>query len=170
MASVGVSVDSRAFQAGFLAAIEELKGRVDLIVGEAGARGAERARELAPKRTGALAASIHSSPLSHGRAGPFVIVSAGTREALPMEFGTYKDQPQPFMRPAAASLAGILRSGGYAARVQSSQRTKLFARRVRARAVVREQRRGGALTSLQARGVSRQISQTFRYRAPRQRR
>lgn len=163
-------MDARAFKAGFAAAIEALKGDVAAIVGETGAKAVERARSLAPKRTGALIASIRATPVLPGRQGPFLYVIAGTREALPMEFGTYKDRPHPFMRPAAASLAGVLRAGGYAARVNSSQRTRLFARRVRARAVVREHRRRGELTSVQARAVSRELSNRLRYRAPRRRR
>lgn len=134
-----VTVDARAFKAGLAVALRALKGDVELIVEHAGEKGAERAQFLAPKRTGALAASIHVTPLARTARGPYVKVVAGTREAVFMEFGTYKDQPQPFMRPSAAALGGAIRGAGYLARVRSGRR--VAARRARARPTVRTRRR-----------------------------
>lgn len=167
MASVGVTVDARAFKAGFATAIKELRLDVAAIVERTGEKAAEQARILAPKRTRALAESIHVTPLEQHRLGPFLKVVAGTREALPMEFGTYKDRPQPFMRPAAALAAGGLRSAGYAARVTSDKRSRLFVRRLKARAVVRHHRAHGLLSAREARLVSEQLSNQLRFRRPR---
>ena len=157
-----VAVDARSFRAGLAVALRALKGDVELIVEHAGEKGAERARFLAPKRTHALEESIHVTPLEHGPSGPFVKVVAGTREAIPMEFGTYKDQPQPFMRPSAAALGGAIGGAGYLVRARSGSR--LAARRAKARANVRRQRRSGVLTTAQAQQASRSISQQLRER------
>lgn len=157
-----VTVDARAFRASLAVALRALKGDVELIVQLGGEKGAERARFLAPKRTRALEESIHVTPLVRGPGGPFVKVVAGTREAVPMEFGTYKDRPQPFMRPSAAALGGAIRAAGYTARTRSG--SQMAARRIKARAVVRRQRQSGALTPAQAREASRSISNRLRAR------
>jgi hypothetical protein len=157
-----VTVDARALRAGLEVALRALAGDVEKIVVQGGEKGAELARTLAPKRTRALEESIHVTPLELGPRGPFVKVVAGTREAVPMEFGTYKDRPQPFMRPSAAALGGAIRAAGYAVRARSGG--QMAARRLKARADVRRQRQSGTLTAAQARQASRSISQQLRTR------
>lgn len=66
-----------------------------------------KAKSLAPKRTGALARSISTDETENGsEVGPTV------RYASFVEYGTWKDAPQPFMGPAAEGaeddLAGNL--------------------------------------------------------------
>ena len=70
---------------------------------EAAARIEATAKSLAPKVTGALAASITSDPTKTGaEIGPTV------RYAPFVEYGTWKDAPQPFMGPAAEAHADDL--------------------------------------------------------------
>ena len=58
------------------------------------------ARALAPKLTGDLSGSIK------GKFDGFTAtVTAGIRYAQFMEYGTYKDEPQPYMNPALDKVA-----------------------------------------------------------------
>ena len=97
-----------------------------------------------------------------------VVAGEGEREAIYMEFGTYKDRPHPYLRPALAIAAGAARGGSYAVRASRTTRARLFARRSRARIrVQQQQRRGLQLSPAEARAVAQSISQRLRYRGPR---
>lgn len=69
---------------------------------------AKRARELAPKDEMHLSESIDVSTkltqrqkAKHQKAAPVeMFVGANNPAAVPQEFGTFKEPPQPFMRPA----------------------------------------------------------------------
>lgn len=60
---------------------------------------AKKARELVPVDTGDLRNSIH---VQNDKLGSIVI--AGTDHAAAVEYGTIKQEAQPYMRPAAASV------------------------------------------------------------------
>jgi len=166
MAGYSVEVDDKAFLAAFPLTLEELflEGEAWLVL--VGDRVVLLAQGFAPKRTGELAASIHATAPVRTPRGVALEVVAGTREATYMEFGSAHARAQPFMRPALAAAAGGLRSIGVAARLSSSNRALLFARRARARVIVRRQQQRGALrlTPAEARVVGRTISQRLRYR------
>jgi HK97 gp10 family phage protein len=82
--------------AGLLGAIATVDGHTKEAASEAAARIEATAKNLAPKLTGALAASITTDPTKTGaEIGPTV------RYAPFVEYGTWKDPPQPFMGPAA---------------------------------------------------------------------
>lgn len=87
--------------------LTELAGALEAEWAQAATRGAEAvektarkiegtAKSLAPRRTGALANSIRTDG-----SGTFREVGPTERYGRFMEFGTYKDAPQPFMGPAA---------------------------------------------------------------------
>jgi HK97 gp10 family phage protein len=93
--------------AGLLREIATADGHAKTATAEAAARIEAAAKSLAPKLTGALAASITTDPTKNGaEVGPTV------RYAPFVEYGTWKDPPQPFMGPAAerheADLAKFL--------------------------------------------------------------
>ena len=82
--------------AGLLGAIATVDGHTKEAASEAAARIEATAKSLAPKLTGATAASIEVS----GR-GTTREVGPTTPWAPFVEYGTWKDPPQPFMGPAA---------------------------------------------------------------------
>ena len=82
--------------AGFLREIATADGHAKTATAEAAERIEATAKSLAPKLTGALAASITTDPTKTGaEVGPTV------QYAPFVEYGTWKDPPQPFMGPAA---------------------------------------------------------------------
>lgn len=72
---------------------------------------ANDAKRAAPRNTGALAASIKTSTTGDGRSGTLsATVEPTVRYAPFVEFGTFKDAPQPFLFPAMEKHEGdILR-------------------------------------------------------------
>lgn len=170
MARYSIDLDDKAFLAAMPGAIEELKGEGTLFIVQVADKVVARAKVLAPKRTGALADSIHADPPVREPPGVVVEVAAGgsgIRETIFMEYGTYKDRPQPYMRPALAEAATGLRGLGLDARLISDNQARLFLRRQRARAIVRKQQEHGLkLTPAEARVVGSTISQRLRYRGP----
>ena len=62
----------------------------------------DTARSLAPVRTGATAASIHTTMVDDQTAE----IGPTTVQAIFMEWGTYKDAPQAFMGPALDQHSG----------------------------------------------------------------
>lgn len=70
------------------------------------------AASSAPKRTGALANSIQVITKGSGRAAQMsALIKANIRYAGFVEFGTYKDAPQPFMAPAGDAAVAALSTG-----------------------------------------------------------
>lgn len=65
---------------------------------------ANEAIQRAPVDTGELMQSIRARPINETTWR----VSAHAPHALYVEFGTYKTRPQPFLRPAVASVLGSL--------------------------------------------------------------
>ncbi len=169
MAQVKWEVETLAFRASLPAAVEEYRlSGIEYIV-LVGDKVVVLAKGFAPKRSGGLAASIHATApvLTRQGAELEVIAGEGEREAIYMEYGTYKDRPHPYLRPALAIAAGAARGGAFAVSTSTSTRARLFARRSRARiAVQRQQRRGLRLTPAEARLVGQSISQQLRYRGP----
>lgn len=170
MKTVDIEVDVAAFETAFPVATAEWKAEAGAYIEHLGDQVVDRAKDLVPKRTGRLAASIRRDPfVFEGRSG-YVIVRAGgpgIRETIFMEFGTYKDRPQPYMRPALASIAGGLRTAGVAARLSSSVNASAAVKRRIARERVRKLFRGGKISARSAREASRAISSQMRVRAPR---
>lgn len=85
--------------------------RTRLAIRKHGTHLADLARQLAPRDTGELAASIEPR---YDRSGLGVSVSAwGIRYGAMVEHGTWKDPPQPFTMPARdAILPGFLADMG----------------------------------------------------------
>lgn len=86
-------------------ALDGAPGRVGAraakVVRDGGNRIAREAAAAAPRRTGALASSIKVTFSGDGRSGSLsATVTPTARHAPFVEFGTYKDRPQPFLFPA----------------------------------------------------------------------
>lgn len=73
-----------------------IQARSSGVLEAVGHRVEDTARALAPVRTGATAASIHTTMED----AQTVEVGPTTVQAIFMEWGTYKDAPQAFMGPA----------------------------------------------------------------------
>lgn len=167
---VHIDDDDRAFLEGFKAGFEELRLQSHEAIEHIADKVVDRAKELAPKRTGGLTESIDRGPLVRDARGAYIEVHAGgpgIRETIYMEFGTYKDRPRAYFRTALAEAGGVLRSVGFAARLEASGRSRMAAKRARARADVRRRFRRGELTAAQTRAASRDISNRMRFRAQR---
>jgi HK97 gp10 family phage protein len=82
--------------AGFLREIATADGHASDASMETAERVEATARAIAPKLTGATAASIHVDRTKNGAE-----VGPTTPWAPFVEYGTWKDAPQPFMGPAA---------------------------------------------------------------------
>lgn len=85
----------------------EIFAKVQQVLKNGAVRVAERARELAPVRTGHLMASIHAElgeSIEGAAAFDPVQVIADTPYASFVEFGTSKMEAQPFMTPAAEQI------------------------------------------------------------------
>lgn len=172
MRTVDIEVNVAAFESAVPVAFDEWKAEAGAYIEHLGDQVVDRAKELAPKRTGRLAASIRRDPFVLGGRGGYVIVRAGgpgIRETIFMEFGTYKDRPHPYMRPALASIASGLRTAGVAARLSSSTNARSAVKRRVARERVRKLLRRGQISARTARETSRAISSQMRVRAPRRR-
>lgn len=61
-----------------------------------------RARELCPVDTGRLRSSISHSEPAHDSDGVYVLVGTNVDYAEFVEFGTSRQHPQPYLRPAIA--------------------------------------------------------------------
>lgn len=170
-----ISLDDRAFRASFQQAVNDMNREGEQVLLDTGRVVVERARELAPKDKrldprfppGELALSIEALP---GRTaqGPFVDVGTRKRYALFVEYGTYKDRAQPFLRPALGLAANAIRSASIGTRKQSP-RARAFAVRASKRTLIRRALQKRQINATQARQLSRQISSTFRFRARRKR-
>jgi Bacteriophage HK97-gp10, putative tail-component len=168
VATEEITFDTAAFVRALGEALQDFHGDAASYVDQLGGAVLGVASALVPRRTGRLASSLILEAAS-GPRGPYVEVGTRVDYAMFVEFGTYKDRAQPFMRPALASVArGIKFSGGRSTR--TSGRAALFTRRQRAREALRTLHAGGHITSGQAREASRQISNRIRYRRPRRRR
>jgi len=105
-----VEWSDQAFLAGMREALEGVRKDGEEQMTSMGERAVEVARQLAPKRTDALENSIHFEEMKREgirrSVGAIVAGGGGVREATPMEFGTYKDRAEPYMRPAMAQVSG----------------------------------------------------------------
>lgn len=79
-------------------------------VRKAGRQVQQTAKKIAPKLTGELQGSIEITNQGDGRSSALsVTVTATSAHAMFVEYGTYKDAPQPFMAPAGdAALAELV--------------------------------------------------------------
>lgn len=161
-----IEVDDAAFLASLDPAIGEWRLQVFEILGHIADEVVVRARELVAKRTERLMETIRRGPLVLAEWGAYVEISAGdgTRYAIFQEFGTYKMAAHPFMRPAFAMAAGLLRAGGYYARTATTSKTRAAARRELHRKRLRRAVGAGLLTGEEARRESRRISNLRRFR------
>lgn len=155
-----IDVDDRAFLAGIPPAIEEWRldayGMVDHVADKVVAR----AKELVAKLTGTLASTIVRGALVVTRTDAYVQIAAGdgTRYALYQEFGTHKMKAHPFMRPALAMGAGVLRAAGFAVRTVTTSKTRAAVKRAAHRQKLRRAVQAGYLTHRQAGAESKRIS------------
>lgn len=161
-----IDVDDGAFLASLPAAMEEWRLESYAYLDHVADKVVVRAKELVAKRSGKLASTIHRDPLVVTGKGAYVRVSAGdgTRYAIYVELGTYKDRAQPFMRPALALAAGLLKGAGYAARTATTAKTRAAVKRSVHRAKVRRAQASGLLTSAQARAESKRVSSIAKFR------
>ena len=88
------------WQAGFDAAVEQLRDRTERQLTRVGLQIQSDARRACPVDTGRLRASIVAEPVI--KQGDRYVLKVGTNvEYAPyVEFGTSRMRPQPFMRPA----------------------------------------------------------------------
>lgn len=103
MAGVGFSVSVTGLEAviaAFTSAGVEAAAKAGIALAEATNKVSETAKSTAPRQTGALSGSI--TPSVSGTVGE---VTAGIRYAGFVEYGTYKDAPQPYMGPALDAVA-----------------------------------------------------------------
>jgi len=132
----------------------------------------ERAKALAPELheadprfyPGELRDSIYMTGMQGDARGKFVAVGTNLRWGVFQEFGTHKMAAHPFLRPAAASVAG---GASGAATLVSTTASRVMVRRARLRGDVRRLQRAGRITNRQAAQISRRISTAVR---PRRRR
>lgn len=165
--SARVDVDDGAFLAALPAAIEEWRVESFAVADLTADKVVDTARGLVAKRTGHLEATIHRDPLVRtSRDSGFVQIVAGdgTRYAIYVEFGTFKDRAQPFMRPALAMAAGALRAGGFEARMAGTSKTRAAVRRSIHRKKLRRAVKAGHLTAAEAARESRRISNIRKFR------
>ena len=92
--------------------VKELSERLSTAAARVGAKAANAVRAgaaqisrdaaaAAPRRSGALAESIQTTFSGSGRSGTMSATIPPTARHAPfVEFGTYKDRPQPFLFPA----------------------------------------------------------------------
>jgi HK97 gp10 family phage protein len=67
------------------------------------------ARRFCPVDTGRLRSSVNSTEVQRDKNGAFVEIGTNVVYAGPVEFGTYKMEPQPYLRPAF--LVGLEKFG-----------------------------------------------------------
>lgn len=158
----GITIDARAFVEGAARQYREFKTDGEEYVESVANQVAQTARSLAPVRTGRLASSINVISGADAR-GPYADVGTNVEYAIFVEFGTYKDRAQHFMLPALGAAGRGARRGGIKT-TTSGRRASLFRRRERARATIRQFRASGQITSAEALHVSRQLSNSSRYR------
>lgn len=163
-ASAGMTFDDRAFLRGFEGAVVEFRKDATELVDAWGDEVADTARGLAARgATGDLEASISSVP-GEDPDGPFVEVgSRGVRYAIPQEYGTYKMAAHPFMRPSLQQLAKELKLEGLSASLRSG-RARANARRAALRTRIRKAYQSGQIGEVEARVLSKTLSQKTRYR------
>jgi HK97 gp10 family phage protein len=171
----GITVDDRAFLSSLTAALKQLDRDGEAILHDVGAQVVDKAKSLAPRlktpdpryTPGHLAASI-GMEAGRDAQGPWIDVGTKAEYALFVEYGTFKDRPQPFMRPAQGLAARAIRSSGGRGRLTGT-RARLFKTRAAKRTIIRRALGSGQITGAEARGLSRQVSSTFRFRARRRR-
>ncbi len=167
-----IAVDDKAFRRGLAESVKTMRDRdgVDFLRDLAESV-VSYARGKAPRGdTGGIVAGIDMRGGSDAE-GPWfdvgVLRPPRQREDFYMEFGTYKDQPQPFMRPALAAVVGGLQMGGGRGRLRRSVRSRGIALRSRKRASIAAALRRGDLSAGAAHVVSRAVSAQFRLRTTR---
>lgn len=167
-----VTIEARAFLLGLAKAYHDFKVDGETYIHEVAERVVVVARSLAPSGpTGELKGSIDMRP-GRDASGPYFDVGTSLQYAIFVEYGTYKDRAQHFMLPALGFGASAARKGGVKTTRGGERRVSLFRKRERARGVVRKTYQGGGITAGEARQVSRELSQSsrYRYRARRRRR
>lgn len=165
----GVSIDTGPFVRAAEAALRDFGHEGESFVNGIADQVVDVAQSLAPVASGALQASIRKGLAGRTSKGPYVDVGANVPYAIFVEYGTYKDRAQPFMRPALAAAGKAGRSAGLKTRAGGA-RAAAFRKRATARAKVTRRLRAGKISAGTARISSAQISNKLRVRRPRRRR
>ncbi len=167
-----LTIDDRAFRQGVVNAVREMRDHDGLdFLRDLSERVLGYARAKAPR--GATLGIVDGLDMRGGTDadGPYfdvgVLNPPPRREDFWQEFGTFKDRPQPFMRPALAAIAGGLGLGGGRGRLVRSVRSRGIALRSRKRAAISAALRRGDLSAGAAQVVSRAVSAQFRLRRTR---
>ena len=104
-------MESGAYQSWNGAKVKEIVyNEIDLHMIAAGQAVVRMAQQLAPKRTGALAASIRDD---YDKASKTLKIIVGMPYGLFQEFGTYKMRPHPFIRPALLAAGPSISARGH---------------------------------------------------------
>lgn len=169
-----LTFDDRAFRQGLGDALREMVDTdgVELLVDLAEVAVAYAASKAPRGATGGIVAGL-GMRAGRDSQGPWVEVGVidppPSREDFYQEFGTIFDRPQPFMRPALATIAAGVGLAGGKARRKGSASSRAAARRAGLRRAIRSYRGGGKVTAAEARAASRVVSNRYRTN-PRRRR
>lgn len=106
-ASVDFNTD--AWVRGLQAAVREVRLRTDGDLLRLALSIQNAARRYSPVDTGRLRSSIQASALKRDRRGSYVEVGTNVEYAPYVEFGTIRQAPQPFLRPAFLEAAQRMR-------------------------------------------------------------
>lgn len=162
-----IETDTDAFLAGLADAIADLTQDAQGVVQDVGEEVAATAQSYAPtaafdphEAPGTLAASIFSEAGQDER-GFYVDVGTTVPYAIFVEYGTYKDAAQPFMRPALGLASKAL---GLSKR---SSRARKFSSRAVKRTAIRKLFKAGKISGREARLQSKILSSVGRYRSRR---
>lgn len=95
-----VEWNTREWTAALKAAAKEATIRSEDDLARVGITIQNEARRLAPVDTGRLRSSIQASEVRRDARGPYVEVGTNVEYAPFVEFGTSRQRPRPFLRPA----------------------------------------------------------------------
>jgi HK97 gp10 family phage protein len=102
---MSANFESAAFLEGFAKSKVFLEAEAMIKERETAARIADRAKQLAPVLTGELRDSIKIQGEGVDKGKPYIDVGTTDDHALFTEYGTSREAPRPFMRPAIAEAA-----------------------------------------------------------------
>lgn len=149
-----LTIDTRAFIAGLASALREMRdGDGEDYLRTAAEAALNVAEARVKRRSGAVADGLGMRS-GEGWVDVGVISPPPDRHDFYLEFGTYKDAAQPFMRPALAAVASGIAAAGGQARRRSSVTSRGVAARARKRAIIRGAVRAGTLSSGEAQALS----------------
>lgn len=161
-------IDTEAFVAGFRSRLHEMREQdAPDYLEQAGDAVLQIAESKVKRRSGAVAAGLGMN-MGEDPDGPYVAIGVlnppKDRHDFFLEFGTYKDRAQPFMRPALSMVGGAVRGVGGRIKRKASVSARGISLRANKRAEIRRARKKGVLSAREAGALSFAVSKTFRLR------